>query len=604
MKRSTAVLLVLSLSSVLFAQDADILKVIPEKSLVAVVVRNVDGAETHLRELVEKFDGKLPEGGLFDAVLKMFDIRTEDPADLAKAATIDLKGPMALVMVVPAHHIPGKPVGVVVKAADYKKLLNELARVADAPAVEVTPDGTDVVKGETGTGFAAQIGPYAVLAEAEYVIKTFQAEVNRSLHVSNVKTMGKTVTENDFAVYVNLDDVVKAFDPQIAAFRRMMKMAVENAPDQPGMPADPEARVRTFDAQVDLMLKLAQQTDMLCVGLKTNAAGARTVVTCRARPNSVLARVLAQIEPAPVRMLDTFDGPTIMAGEYYVRPEAAEAAQELVDKFLLNSGTVKDTEALKTFHEKLRKQRARTTGRFAFVWAPPEAGKGIVRLIVVEETKPGAEPAKKKLDEIMNLKQNLGQFKMEVDLQEKVETHRNTSIDLAKITFKGTRDAEEGVDQALKIIRALFGPAMVIYGAEAGGRSVGTVGYETSGALKTQIDRILDKKHGSLLTSQMWREAVAKLPAKRSAVMTLSVAEFYKVILPPMMEAHMPELAERFRKVEFERDSAAGISFGPVEGGAILHMNVPVQEMLNVREVFMVLIKMMTDVGRRAGGAE
>ncbi|HUV38834.1 MAG TPA: hypothetical protein VMY39_04440, partial [Planctomycetota bacterium] len=151
MKRlMTTVVVLTSLASVAFAQDADILKVIPESSLVAVATKSASGAEKHLGELVAKFDVKLPPGSLFNVVLAMFDVGGEDPLELARAATVDLDGPMALVLVVPAHHIPGKPVGVVVKPADYKRMLKELVRLADAAAVEVTPDGTDVINGENG----------------------------------------------------------------------------------------------------------------------------------------------------------------------------------------------------------------------------------------------------------------------------------------------------------------------------------------------------------------------------------------------------------------------------------------------------------------------
>jgi len=599
MKRlMTTVVVLTSLASVAFAQDADILKVIPESSLVAVATKSASGAEKHLGELVAKFDVKLPPGSLFNVVLAMFDVGGEDPLELARAATVDLDGPMALVLVVPAHHIPGKPVGVVVKPADYKRMLKELVRLADAAAVEVTPDGTDVINGEDGVVFAARLGDFAVVAEAEYVVKTFKAAGNRTLAVAPVGDLRKTLLENDFAVYVNVNDLVIAFDPQIAMFRRMMSEAARIAP-QPGMPLDPQKRQQAMDAQVDVMLKVASETESLCVGLNAGPGGAGLVTTCQAVPGSTLANIFLHMKPSPEKLIQLLDGPGVFALEMAVDPELLLAAQPLVDRFLLKSGQVADQAGLAEHKAKVAKEYLRRTGRAAMAWTDAPGEPGILHFVYVEEKRPGApkRDVARDLADIPGLKDTVGPLDVELDVKENVETYRGVAIDRVEATFTvkpegaGEMEAMGGPDMS-GIIKMLFGRTVVVYNAELVDKSLGTVGYAKSDALKTVIDRVLDGRKGGLAGSPAFADAVKGLPAARSGLFTMSVAEMYRLVLPPIFKLQMPGMnLPEFEKIRFEHPSAAGASYGPSPGGMVVHVNVPVQEMLNVRTVFQAIFK-------------
>lgn len=578
---AACVLLVCHLGSV----QADILKVIPEKSLVAVVTKNADAAEKHFRDMAEKLVGNLPGNSFIELVLRVRNLGV---------AAIDRKGPMAMALVTPAFDIPGVPVGVVVKVGNYRKFLEEIAGVVGAAAPEVTPDGTDVVNGEHKAVFAAQLGMYAVVADAEYVVRTFKAEAGKNLAVSGIAAIRKTYLLNDLAVYANMDEVIKTFGPQIDAFKQMMLEQMKNQPEGAG-PMPPEKVARFIGAEVDALVKIFQQTDAICTGVRFSAEGLRTSSVYQPVPETTLARLMAKLKPARLELLDTLDGPVLSASGWHIEPDLLKDLTEVIEKFLTESGLVENEEGGKGLLESYAKMMEAASGPGAMLWAPPGEGKGLMRFIYLISLKPGANirDAVKEYTEksmkFMTTFQAAMPVKFEVKFEQAVETYRDCTIDRIMITFRKNPEAPEPLDpdaDPMKMIERLYGPRMVGYLTQARDNLVYSLGWPESDALKKQVDKILDRKAGDFARSAAYRSAVKGLPLSRSSLTVFSISEMAKAMAPRIMGAVAGNAGAPKPGFEIKNPSAVGISLGPDQKGVAIHVNVPIQEMQNIKAIF------------------
>jgi len=602
MRKLTAAMLTacLVLLSHLSVVQADILGVIPEKSLAAVVTRNVDEAEGHLREMIERLGGEGDELGkqrLIDVVLGQFKIpqRTDpDTGAVINDCTVDSKGPLALVVVTPAFDVRGMPMGLVVKVGQYKKLLQEIGDALGAAGPEVTPDGTDVLKGETGTVYAAQVGAYAVVADAEYVIRTFKAEANKSLAVSSVAAIRDTYSANDLAVYVNFDEAIKTFAPQINAFKQMIQQQMKNQPQQEGMAMPPEQMGRIVAAEIDFLMKLFLQTDAGCIGAKFGPEGARLRGVYQAVSDTTLARLAAKVTPARLSLLDTLDGPSLAAAGWYVSPELMDELTKAVGDFFVEAGFMADEDKLKAFVKSYKDLMKAASGQGAFLWAPPDEGTGLLRFAYLFSVKPNTDIRGVMKDYVEQsavfLEAFQGPVTFENKLEEGVETYRRCVIDRTTLTFQQNPDAPEPLDpnkDMMKMIEAMYGPALVSYVTQARDTAIYTMGYPTADVLKAQVDRILDGKPGSVMRSGPYQGAVKGLPANRSGVFVYSPALMLKTMMPKFMAAAEPGAhVDRLNDLKVENPSGVGVSFGPTGKGIAVDVNVPMQEMQNMKKLF------------------
>jgi hypothetical protein len=313
-----------------------------------------------------------------------------------------------------------------------------------------------------------------------------------------------------------------------------------------------------------------------------------------------VAAVLANLKPAPETLLDRLDGPGVFALEMEIGPELMLAARPLIEPYLLANGTVADRKELAEYHARVAKEYTRVTGRVAMGWQSVPDEKGLFHFVYIEQKRPGApkRDMRKHFEEIPGLKQTVGPLDVDVDVDEGVETHRGIAIDRVTITFKvkpaAAREMEEagGPDMA-EIIKLMFGETMTVYSADLVDRSLGSVGYANPDTLKALIDRSLEGRRGDLVGSPAWNEAMKRLPPARSGLALVSPAEMYRAILPPILETQMPGVAEDLEKVVFERPSAAGITWGPAPGGAVMNLNCPVAEMKNIRDFFTAMVQSM-----------
>ncbi|HUW55238.1 MAG TPA: hypothetical protein VMZ92_01250, partial [Planctomycetota bacterium] len=581
MRRSGARILTVSLvvlCSVSVA-GADVLKVIPEKSLAAAISRNPRACEEHIRLLAAKLTGEdLPEGILLEQLLRHFGLhhtaapRDADgnPRQVAPVTTVDCRSPMALVLVTPAMDIPGMPVALVFGTTDYAKCLREIARVlspTDNPLpVEITEDGTDVIKGEKRSIFAARMDTCMVVADAEYVVKTLKAEAGKPLAGSGLTELNRTYLASDLTVYVNVDEVVKTFGAEITTFKQVMQQQMKNEPGGGGMPGG-EQRARMFGAQIDLVMRLLSQIEASCTGVNLGDDGLRLATLYRALPDTALARVAGRVKPLPLTLLSRLDAPAVSMAGWHIAPESLEEVMTFFEEFFVKSGIVgeEDDEKNKAFTASYRKLMDAASGEGAFLWAPPGEGKGLVRLVYLLELKPDVniraevkDYVEKSMD-FANVFQ--GPLKTESRYEQTVETHRGCPIDRITITFQRNPDAPEPMNpnvDMLGIVEAIYGPNVVAYLTQVKSTLVYSVGYPTSDALKAQMDGILDRRAGDLLRSEMYVEAVKGLPAQRSGVMVISPAEAMRLILGRFVGGAGDE-GNPLEGFEFEKRSGIGV---------------------------------------------
>jgi hypothetical protein len=141
----------------------------------------------------------------------------------------------------------------------------------------------------------------------------------------------------------------------------------------------------------------------------------------------------------------------------------------------------------------------------------------------------------------------------------------------------------------LKIIETIYGPELAVYVTQVQDKLVYTVGYTTTDALKAQIDKLLDKKAGDLVCSPAWRSATAGLPGASSGVMMFSLADTIKNVLTKVVAQLDPQVPQAAEAVKFDKPSGVGISFGPAPKGVIVYVNVPMQEMENIKTLILAM---------------
>ena len=563
-RRMAAAVLVFCVPAALAAQDAGILKVIPEKTLVAVMTKDATAAEAHLRALAQKLDADLPKTPLLALIAEAFDV--DDVAAVARSATVDLKAPLAVVMLTPAMDLDGEPIGIVMKVADYKKFLHELAGLADAVRPEVTRDGTDIVDGAKNSFFAARLGPFAVVAEAEYVIKTFKAEAKKSLAVSGMTSLTKAYAGCDVACYLNLDEAMRWLRPMM------------------GVIDDPETK---------LGMDVFAQIDAVCAGVTTGAEGATAVVTMHATPKSSFARLANALEPGKPDLATFFDAPGILALAWDVGPAFREAFLKVRRDVITSQAHVKQAYERANLLRAFEETQEKGTGKGALAWQVPKEGEGFVRMVFFERVKPGAKFSanykKRLLAPIRVPDPTTGSMEMDIRIVERAETHRKTAIDKLSVTFSRHARApgpDVAQDDAVALLRMIMGPEMRMYLARSGDVQLGTLGFADSGEIKTQIDRLLDARRGRIAVSPVFREAMRNLPESCTVRAAGSLAEVLRAGFPVFMDAQFPGVGREIRKVRFEKPSAAGVTIGPARQGLVLHLNVPVQEMKNTWKIF------------------
>lgn len=585
----------------LSAAQADILEVIPEKSLVVVIAKSADGAEANFRDMGERLFGDLPADSMVEKLLQQLKLRPTpapddmnfDPEAAAKASVIDRKGPLAIVVVVPAMDIPGAPVGVVLRVSDYKKFLNEVAVGVGAAAAEVTPDGTDVLKGERDVIFAGQLGRYAVVAQAEYVVKTFKAEIEKNLAASPVEALRQTYDRSDVTLYLNTDDVVKTFGLQIEKFKVMMQEQMKNLPPggpQP-MPMAPEKIGQLLATEVDFAVAFYRQLDALTVGLKFGASGLRVASVYQPVPDTTLARLAGRIRPSKLGLLGTLDGPALAAAGWDIDPEVMNETTRVLNEFLAKSGLMEDEGKLKRYIESSRKMMSASGGQGALVWLPPGEGKGLIRLVYILSLRPNANMREAIKENIESSADFMAQFqvpmKIESRMDEAVEAYRNCTIDKVVMTFQSTADEDDPqTKQMLELMKLVYGPEILGFLTQANDKFIYTVGYPDSDVLKAQVDKVLDDKTGDVAGQAAFQSAVAGLPAARAGVMMISISSMLKSFMAKIATRMEPGAEQPIRDIQFEKPSGIGMSVGPAQKGIAVHVNVPMEEMQNIKTFF------------------
>ena len=603
-----AAFVALSLHSV--AAEADVLTVIPEKSLAAVMTRNAQEAEKHFRDMAKELVGELGEGSLVGELLRELNVfparrreAPEGPGGVSEA--VDLKGPLALVLVTPAFDIPGMPVGVVVRVSDYKKLLRELAETVGAPAPEVTPDGTDVLKGERKSVFAARLGQYAVVGDAEYVVETFKAQAAKPLSGSNVAALRKTYLTSDLALYVNMDELMRTFAPQINGFKQMMEQQIKNQPRGAADPMRAEQMAKLLGAYVDMLISVFSQIDAGCTGITFGSDGAKVASVYQAVAGTAFARMAARVRAVRFKLLEGVDGPALSAAGWHVPPESIEELTGYVAEFFVKSGLAGEEGKNNSFMESYRKLMKAASGEGAFLWSVPGEGKGLMRFTYLLALKPNANVRGAIKDYVVKSMEFMNAFggpvKVETQFEEAVETHRGCAIDRITVTFRQNPDAPEPMDpdaDVMGMIETMYGPKLVTYLAQARDTFIYTTGYATTDAVKTQVDKVLDGKRGNYVDSAAYKDAVKGLPTGRSWVMVFAAADMVKSFMSAFLGRRAPGGEDPLKGLEFERASGIGMSLGPAQNGMAIHLNVPMQEMQNLKK----LIEQVKPRGRPPGG--
>ena len=617
MRRVVYVVIVICAASVLrpAALRADVLEVIPESSLAAVVARSADGFQDSMQTMVFELTGdKRLGGGHVKDVLRTFGLRggrvrrlREDEKDQPprRVKTIDLKGPMALVVVAPAMD-QGPPNALVVKVPDYRKFLQEYADILGAAGPEVSVDGTDMLKADRKTFFVSRLGAYVVIAQAEYVITTFRAEQNRNLAVSDVGEIKRLYARNDLVVYADLDGVVRTFGSQIGFFRkRILRGVRQGMQNQQGM--DAEKMADFYGTLIDGIVAFGKQSDAVCAGLKFGAGGASAEAILQPVKGTQCARVVSKFKPMTTPGLHVLNRADIAAGEWHADPQIMNGLVRAVGRMVSVMGLFEDDHARNAFMKRYRDAVNTLKGPGAFTWVTPknDRGQGVLRFIEVFDVKSGTNALAALREYAAEMENKMGAMKLPVRMKmtvtEGAETWRGCTIDRLGTGFPLAVDTET-TRQMQEMIRAFYGAELVQYTAVAGDKLIITVGYAKTDAIRTVIDRVLDgKKRGGADSSMMWREARGQLPAKCTAVLAVSPSVMLRTFVPPAMKAGLPReegdlvqpgtvrmkaMAEALEKVTFEKPSAVGASFGPSAKGLAIHVNVPVQEMKNLKQVF------------------
>ena len=574
----------------------DVLQVVPEKCLLAVVTKDADAAETRFRDLAGKLTDQLPEQRFIEQVFQALNVRPQPAAGVKpeppKDSVIDLKAPLAIVMV-PSQNVPGVPFAFVVKTAHYRNLLLELAANLGAAAPEVTPDGTDLVRGAKASLFVAQFGQFGVIGDAEYVVREFKAQAGKSLADSNPASVREVLKASDIAVYVNVDLVMKIFCQDIANFRQMLITQVRDTPARPGLPMTPDKAARMVGAEFDALVELAGQVDASVSGFTFAPDGMRISTHVQMLPDSALAGLAEKLKAGPMDLLRAFDGPALAAAAWNIDPAIVKDVSVRTMDFLRKIGVLDDKNGNKEFIESYQKIMDAAGGTGAFVVAPAGEGKGMVRIVYVIPLKPDVDVRADLRDYLQRsfklADAFVGAVRIKTKLEAGVETYRDAPVDRLTVTFEKNPDVPEpahGPD-VLKVVESIYGPELVAWITQVGGKLVYTVGYEKNDALKAQVDRVLDAKAGTLLGTEGWKAATEGLPQAQSLVVYLSAAELLRSVAGQFAGVIPADAAKALQDLKLEKVSGLGFSMGPAPKGVVMDCNVPIVEMLNLKMVIM-----------------
>jgi len=386
---------------------------------------------------------------------------------------------------------------------------------------------------------------------------------------------------------------VKAFAPQVDFGRTMLLRQIRRQfPGEGG-----ESAARVYGAMFDMVIDGAGQTDALCAGVSFSTTGASAEAVIQPGEGTRFAALAAKFRPARSGLLDGLDVPAISAAEWDLGPELMKEIVGGLKMVIDKGGMLKDNEDAARFVKLYGDMLAAMSGPMAFTWDAParDDGPGVLRMIEVVALKRGGEAMKSALKEqssqvagLMNAFQM--PIKFSTEYKADVETHRNCGIDRMAMRFEQNPDARGADANLSKMLETFYGPELVQYYAIAGDKLVVTVGYAKTDVIKTQIDRVLDGTRGNLRRSAFWRDAVKDIPANRTGVLTISAAKMFQTFmapaLGPMMGPAGPEVSTAIRGVTFEKPAASAVAFGPAKNGLALHVNVPMQEMLNLKQLF------------------
>jgi hypothetical protein len=374
---------------------------------------------------------------------------------------------------------------------------------------------------------------------------------------------------------------MKAFEPQIGGIMMMIRQAMTAS-------KVPPEQAQLMDALLVKGLKLAGEVDAVSVGVKFSETGATGTMVFQPLPNTSLARIAAALKPMESTALVTFDAPFVMA----LAGETPQAVNDEIAKWIDEIAAQVDAPAgeenkLKSLLESYKKMLAALSGRGAFVWNP-SVGMAYYRVIEVVGVKPGRDlraVTREYANQFTGLMTGMGMpFKMDLKYDEKVETWRGLDIDRMTVKFSldPEKEADEQAKQMLKAMQAVYGDELIGFGAQLKDTLVISIGETTSAPIKAHLDRMLDGRKGNLLASPAWTQAVAALPKDRSIVTAVSVANLL-VFVTKMNQ--VPGMGGgRLDDLKLDKPSAVGVSLSPVEKGFAMDFNVPMQEMLNVKQ--------------------
>ncbi len=572
------------------AEPADILKIVPESSLLAIVARSPEAAATHFYKVAVPLGAEEPgegEGAALDAILREMSLVApgEDEDAPALPASVDLKGPMALVVVVPQLDVQGEPFAFIVRVTDYAAFLKDLAKEEGAAAPEVTADGTDVVRGKDSPCFCAQFGDFAALSDAEYVIRSLKQDAAKNLASGRVAGIRKAFDAHDVVLYGNPALAIKSFKPMLGGFMKQVREELEADPDMAG-PFARKDTVETVMAVFDTVLGTGEETDAVVAGVTFSEKGVTGAIALQGVPDTQFARLAAAVKPMSADWLALFDEPFVMALSWNLDPQlSAELSGvygSFVDRIKVPKG---DVNRMKQVLQQYRGLVAGLSGSGGMLLGADEARKTL-RITLVTKT-PAAkhefiaagaeEDATKRTSALLEA---LG-LKANVTLDKDPEFHRNISLGGATIRFRAGTDKEDALAaDSAKLLRSVYGDEVRVLSAAARDLRIYDICAPDSAGIKALIDHALDDKKGSLVGSSAFAEAVAGFPADRAAACVFSVESFLQKL--PGLARYMNLPVEGLRDVKFDKPSAIGLALAPAEKGVALYFNVPLQEMLNI----------------------
>jgi hypothetical protein len=548
--------------------------------------------------VVEKLVADMPKGSLVEEVLRQFKLRPRLTGVAGTEAagapsTIDLAGPFALVLVSSPEDAPGIPVAVVVKVHSYKDLLQELAKVVGAVTPEVTADGIDLLRGDRQSLFAMSSGDYAVVANAEYVVKTFKTEAEKNLAVADVPQLRKTCETNDVAVYHNVDAVAKRYAVDIDVFKQAFIEQVKNPEKDTPVMMDPEKAARSFAALADTVVKSWSETDAILWGFSFSEKGVRVSVTERPVAGTSFAGLVGRMKPTRPEVQEFLSGPGVASAGWGIEPALLKDLIAPLDGILPKLDPPDNKDGKKSFMEVLRKLTDASSGSGAYVWSPPGEGKGMVRTTCLIPLKPDADVGgivKNLAARSMELLNSCGgPVRTKTQYEEGVETYRDCRIDRITDTFELTPASAAPVGanaNVLRLVEAVYGPELVSYVTRVRDILVTTIGYPTTDAIKAQADRILDNKHGDLTANVDYQNALKGLPAERCVESVFSLATMLRLASAEQALMTGKDRAEVIRQVKFDRPAGIGMTVAPAGQDLAIDFNVSIQEMQDIREFF------------------